>query len=121
MYLTKLSLQNYRNYQGLKISFTKPINIFYGGNAQGKTNLLESIFFAATARSHRTNEDYNLIRWDEAYAYVKVEFKRRNELHTIEIGLAKGEKQLKLDGKVLPRRTELIGNLAVVIFAPDDL
>jgi DNA replication and repair protein RecF len=121
MFLNRLLLRNYRNYPELVISFTKPINIFFGGNAQGKTNLLESIFFAATARSHRTNEDFNLIRWDEPYAFVKTEFTRGNESHIIEIGLAKGEKQLKLDGKVLPRRAELIGNLAVVIFSPDDL
>ncbi|MDI6783874.1 MAG: DNA replication/repair protein RecF [bacterium] len=121
MFLNHLLLRNYRNYQELGVSFTKPINIFYGGNTQGKTNLLESIFFAATARSHRTNEDFNLIRWDEPYAYLKAEFTRRNESHRIEIGLAKGEKQLKLDGKVLPRRAELIGNLAVVNFSPDDL
>lgn len=121
MYLNKLLLRNFRNYEELAITFHNPINIIYGGNAQGKTNLLESIFVAATARSHRTNEDFNLISWEEPYTYIKAEFMRRNESHTIEIGLAKGEKQLKLDGKVLPRRTELIGNLAVIIFSPDDL
>ncbi|MCX7920175.1 MAG: DNA replication/repair protein RecF [bacterium] len=121
MYLTRLVLHNYRNFHTLSLSFDKPMNIFYGGNAQGKTNLLESIFFAATARSYRTTEDVNLIRWEEPYTYVKAEFIRRNQPHTVEIGLAKGEKQLKLDGKVLPRRAELIGNLVVVLFTPDDL
>lgn len=121
MFLNRLFLRNFRNYPELSLSFDKPITLFYGGNAQGKTNLLESIFFAATARLHRTYEDSNLIRWDEPYAFVKAEFTRRNEPHLIEIGLAKGEKQLKFDGKVLPRRAEFIGNLAVVIFSPDDL
>jgi DNA replication and repair protein RecF len=105
----------------LTVAFDSGINVIYGGNAQGKTNILESIFVAATGRSHRTNDDFNLISWEEPYTYIKVEFIRRNEPHQIEIGIAKGEKQLKLDGKVLPRRAELIGNLVVVIFSPDDL
>jgi DNA replication and repair protein RecF len=121
MKLKKLLLRNFRNYQELNIAFDSDINVIYGGNAQGKTNILESIFVAATARSHRTNEDFNLISWEEPYTYIKAEFIRKNEPHQIEIGIAKGEKQLKLDGKVLPRRSELIGNLVVVIFSPDDL
>ncbi|MFB3895831.1 MAG: DNA replication/repair protein RecF [bacterium] len=121
MFLKKLLLRNYRNYSELLIAFHNHINLIYGGNAQGKTNILESIFVAATARSHRTNEDINLISWEEPYTYIKAEFIRKNEPHQIEVGIAKGEKQLKLDGKVLPRRAELIGNLVVVIFSPDDL
>jgi DNA replication and repair protein RecF len=114
MKLKKLLLRNFRNYQELIIAFDSNINVIYGGNAQGKTNILESIFVAATARSHRTNEDFNLISWEEPYTYIKAEFIRNNEPHQIEIGIAKG-------GKVLPRRSELIGNLVVVIFSPDDL
>lgn len=121
MFLNRLLLRNFRNYRELAISFDNQINIIYGENAQGKTNILESIFVAATARSHRTNEDSNLILWKEPYTYIKAEFTRKNDPHHIEIGIAKGEKQLKFDGKVLPRRAELIGNLAVVIFSPDDL
>ena len=63
MELTSLTLANYRNYADLTLDFSAGVNVFLGENAQGKTNLLESIYVLALARSHRTSSDKDLIRW----------------------------------------------------------
>ncbi len=65
MELKSLKLTNYRNYADLALDFSEGINVFLGENAQGKTNLLESIYVLALARSHRTSSDKDLIRWQE--------------------------------------------------------
>ncbi len=61
MYIKKIQLNKFRNYKNLNLEFSSGINILYGNNAQGKTNILESIYYCATARSHRTNNDKDLI------------------------------------------------------------
>ena len=61
MYISTLKLEHFRNYDGLELSFSQGTNLFYGDNAQGKTNILEAIYFCGTTRSHRTSRDRELI------------------------------------------------------------
>lgn len=70
MILTDISISNFRNYDSLELDFHPKLNIFIGANAQGKTNLLESIYFLALAKSHRTSKDKELIRFNEEEAFV---------------------------------------------------
>ena len=70
MELQSLRLVNYRNYTDLSLTFSDGVNVFLGENAQGKTNLLESIYVLALARSHRTSSDKDLIRWQEKEATI---------------------------------------------------
>ena len=68
MYLANFELKDFRNFEELKINFDPHVNIFIGPNAQGKTNLLEAIYFLALTRSHRTNSDKELIRFGSKFA-----------------------------------------------------
>jgi len=72
MKIRNISLINYRNYKQLNIELGKDVNVFQGENAQGKTNILESIYYAAFGRSHRTNKVKDLIMWNEKNAQIRV-------------------------------------------------
>ncbi len=122
MYVKKLSLKNYRNIQLLEIELKKGINIFYGKNAQGKTNLLEAIYIGATGRSHRTHIDKELINFDKLDAHIKIEVIYNNYLNKIDIHLKKDSKKgIALNNLPLKKLGELFGALNVVIFSPEDL
>ena len=70
MHIESLKVKNYRNYEELDIHFENKVNVILGENAQGKTNIMESIYVLAMAKSHRTSNDKDLIRWDEDYAKI---------------------------------------------------
>ncbi len=119
MQLTELVLVNYRNYAEQSLEFG-PFNLFIGENAQGKTNLLEAILFLATTRSHRTSTDDELIRQGEQTGYLSGNVEDSIARRRIEIGNTRGKrKQVKLDGKIQTRLSNLIGLLKVVFFAPE--
>ena len=71
MHIERLELTNYRNYESLALTFSPTINVLIGENAQGKTNIMESIYVLSMAKSHRTSNDKELIRWIEEYAKIK--------------------------------------------------
>ena len=122
MYIQRVILKNYRNYRDLNIQLNKGINIFYGQNAQGKTNIIESICLASTGKSHRTQKDAELINWNSEDSRVKIEFEKEKDNKTVEIYLRKGfKKQVKLNGVRLNKIGELIGNLNTVVFSPDHM
>ena len=64
MIIENIKLTNFRNYESLELDFSPKINVFIGENAQGKTNVMESIYVLAMAKSHRTSKDKQLIRWE---------------------------------------------------------
>ena len=80
MWLKNLSIKQFRNYQDTKIEFNPKLNVFVGRNAQGKTNLLESIYFLALTRSHRTKTDKNLIQFEEQQLQVSGILQKRTRL-----------------------------------------
>ncbi len=71
MFISEIQLKNYRNYEKLELSFEDKVNVIIGENAQGKTNLMEAIYVLAMAKSHRTSNDRELIRWDEDFGQIK--------------------------------------------------
>lgn len=122
LYIKKISLKNFRNYQSLDIEIGEGVNIFYGQNAQGKTNILESIYMSSTGKSHRTQKDTELIRWNNDEARIKIDFQKENDEKSVEIYLNRNiKKQIKMNGVKLNRIGELIGNLNTVIFSPDHM
>lgn len=121
MRLTKLTVQQFRNYEDLTLSSFHPVNLFIGQNAQGKTNVLESIFTLALAKSHRTNKDKELIRWGETYARVLGEVEKKYGQIRLEIQLGSKGKKAKISGIEQKKLSEYIGALNVVMFAPEDL
>ena len=80
MYIKSLLLNNFRNYEKLNIELDKGINIFTGNNAQGKTNVVESIYYCSIGKSHRTSKDKELINWDKSEAYIKLYVVVKREL-----------------------------------------
>jgi len=122
LYIKRVSLKNFRNYQSLDIEIGEGINIFYGQNAQGKTNIIESIYMCSTGKSHRTQKDTELIRWGSDEARIKIDFIKEKDEKSVDIYLNRNiKKQIKLNGVKLSRIGELIGSLNTVIFSPDHM
>lgn len=122
MYVSKLSLKNYRNLEQINLELNNGVNIFYGNNAQGKTNLLESIYICSTGRSHRTHIDKELINFNEEEAHIQAYCVEENILDKIDIHLKKNlKKGIALNNIPIRKIGELFGKLNAVIFSPEDL
>lgn len=88
MIIKSLELMDFRNYEALNIQFGSGINILYGDNAQGKTNILEAIFLTSIGKSFRTSKDKELIKMGEDYATVEVEFSKSDRDGSIKIEIS---------------------------------
>lgn len=122
MYIKYLNLLNFRNYDELSMELNKNINIVVGDNAQGKTNILESIYYCSIGKSHRTNKDKELIQWDKEQAYIRAYVSKERIDKKIEIKLLKeGKKAININTIKINKISELMGNLNVVMFSPEDL
>lgn len=121
MYIKELTLTNYRNYETLSVSFNNQVNVIIGENAQGKTNLMESIYVLAFTRSYRTAKDKELILWDQTYATIKGTIFKRNYDVPIEMQFHAKGKNAKLNHLEQKRLSDYIGAFNIVMFAPEDL
>ena len=122
MVIKKIYLENFRNYEKQEINLNENINVFYGNNAQGKTNILEALYYSALGRSFRTNKDSELIRFGKDSSKIDILYEKNNRENEIEIVLNKSEKKIvKINGIKINKSSELIGNLNIVIFSPDDI
>lgn len=134
MRLTRLTLTNFRNYRHLDLPLAPGLSLFYGGNAQGKTNLLEATYLLAVARSHRATADRELVHWqaaqEEGYALLNAEAERRDGRLTLRMGLqcvrpaGSGDvyihKRIRVNG-VPCLASELVGQLNAVLFSAEDI
>jgi DNA replication and repair protein RecF len=121
LFLTKLSLSQYRNYDQLLFETNKKVNIFVGSNAQGKTNLIESIYVLALTKSHRTSQDKELIRWNEIECKITAEVEKKYGLTKFQFSITNAGKKAKINGLEQKRLSGYVGMLNVVLFAPEDL
>src|SRR5699024_6615484 len=121
MYIKKLSLRNYRNYKSLDVSFDNKVNVIIGENAQGKTNLLESIYVLAFTKSYRAQHDRELIYWNEEFAKISGHISKDERTTPLEIIFHKNGKKAKKNKIEQKKLSEYIGDLNVVMFAPEDL
>lgn len=122
MYIKRLMLLNYRNYNNLDISLGKHVNVFIGDNAQGKTNILESMYYCAFAKSHRTSRDKELIHWQGESAYISLSVGKSRLDKKIDINILKdGKKAIKINSIKVSKIGELFGTFNVVMFSPEDL
>ncbi|MDT2596362.1 DNA replication/repair protein RecF [Enterococcus dongliensis] len=121
MRLNKLELRNYRNYEQLQLEFPNRLNIFLGENAQGKTNLLESIYVLALTRSHRTSSEQELIGWQDDFAQIKGRIERKSSELELELLLTKKGRKSKVNHIEQKKLSSYIGQLNVILFAPEDL
>jgi DNA replication and repair protein RecF len=122
LYVKSIKLINFRNYETVKIDLSPKLNLFLGNNAQGKTNLLESIYIAAIGKSYRLTKDKELINFEKEKAYIGVEVESSRGSRLIEFKFQRDAKKIiRINKLELERLSELTGNLNVVIFAPEDL
>lgn len=120
MYINKIKLQNFRNYNEQEIILNKSINVFYGDNAQGKTNILEAIFLCTFGKSFRTNKEKELIKLGKDNANVIIEYEKKDRDGKISISIF-DKKQILVNGIKIKKLSELLGNINIVIFTPDDI
>ena len=120
MYIEKIKLQNFRNYKQLELNLNKNINIIYGNNAQGKTNILESIFLCSFGKSFRTTKEKEMIKFNETNLIVEVFYQKKDRDGKIKIEIG-DKKQIYLNGIKIKKLSELLGNVNIVIFTPDDI
>jgi len=121
MHIERLALTNYRNYEKLDLSFSPKINVLIGENAQGKTNIMEAIYVLSMAKSHRTSNDRELIRWDQEYGKIEGDVQRKYGGLPLELVISKKGKRARVNHLEQNRLSNYIGQLNVVMFAPEDL
>lgn len=121
MYLKRVELKNFRNYSSLKISFNKGINIIYGNNAQGKTNLLESIYVLALTNTFRNVYDTDLIMKDRKFFNIKGILKNSKLDSTLNISYDNFKKRMVMDDSEITKVSSYISSMNTILFTPDDL
>lgn len=122
MFVKSLELCNFRNYADLNISFSEGVNIFYGDNAQGKTNILEAIYLGGTTKSHKGSKDKELIMMDKPEAHVRLLIDKDGFTHKVDMHLKRSKsKGIAIDGIPIKKSSELIGLAHMVFFSPEDL
>lgn len=122
LYIDFLHLIYFRNYHELQLKLHPKINVFVGGNGQGKTNILEAIYVAGSGKSFRTNKDRDLIQFDKNKAYIKAVGKKKYGDVSVEIKLEENKKkQVKVNGIPLTKISELPNHIHVIVFSPEDL
>jgi DNA replication and repair protein RecF len=121
MFLKRLALQNYRNIEKIDLQLDSNVNIFVGPNAQGKTNILEAIYVLALTKSHRTNQDKELIRWNETQTFLHGEVDKKYGVNQLYLVISQQGKKAKINGLEQKKLSQFIGSLNVVLFAPEDL
>lgn len=121
MQINSLNLINYRNYTDLSLNFSRDINIFTGMNAQGKTNIIEAIYYAASGSSFRTSSDSDLTHWEKDGASIKIDFSRRDVKQELMFVFNNGKRrQITCNGAAIKAK-DLIGIINIVLFSPEDL
>lgn len=122
MYVESIELYQYRNYESVKVDFSSGVNIFFGDNAQGKTNLLEAVYVSGTSKSHKGTKDKDLIQFEKEEAHIRLIFRKNDLSHRLDLHLKKRKtKGIAIDSVPIRRVNELFGMLHIVFFSPEDL
>lgn len=122
MFIKSIELAHYRNYESLTLQFDKGTNILYGDNAQGKTNILEAIYVAATTKSHKGSKDREIVNFSEEEAHIRTYLEKEGVETRIDMHLRKAKsKGIAIDGQKIKKAADLLGLCNVVFFSPEDL
>ena len=122
MIIKSIELADYRNYEFLNLQFDKGTNILYGDNAQGKTNILEAIYVAATTKSHRGSKDREIIKFGQEESHIRMNLSKNEILYRIDMHLKKNKaKGIAINGILIHKASELLGLGNFVFFSPEDL
>ena len=115
--IKKINLKQFRNHALTELVFDKSFSYIHGLNGSGKTSILEAIYFCATTKSHRTNDEKELIKNNEPFAQVKI----WTDQDRYEVVLSKTGKRASINSVEKRKISDFIGHLRVVMFAPEDL
>lgn len=123
MRIKKLKVENFRNLENLDIEFSEGVNIIYGNNAQGKTNIIESIYIFSFGKSFRANKDIELLKFDKEYFLSNIEIMKKDRELEMDFGFDKisNKKMIKVNGVIQKKISDIIGKLNVVVFKPEDI
>ena len=122
MIVESVELKDYRNYEFLDMKFNEHVNIIYGDNAQGKTNILESIYMCSTSKSHRGSKDREIVRFGEDESHIKLNVLKHGMKYRIDMHLKKNKsKGIAVNGIPIKKAVELFGIINIVFFSPEDL
>ena len=122
MYCNRIKVQNFRNIERADVTFDEGVNILHGANAQGKTNLLEAIGYAAIGKSFRTTHDEDMIRFGEEMAEISIDFTDSVRTQNILVRMMKGKrKRIELNRVKVNRVSDVVGCFRTVLFCPENL
>jgi len=122
MYIKEIELHNFRNYRNLQLDFHPNVNLILGMNAQGKTNLLESIYITSMGKSFRTSKDQEMILFGEDFGRVKIQAQKEYYDTSVELIFSRSAgKSAKVDGVKIKKSSQLLENIYIVVFSPEDL
>ena len=115
-------MQNFRNYDSLKMDLDEKTNILYGDNAQGKTNILEALYLSGTTKSHKGSKDRELIKFENDEAHIRCIVEKAGMDYRIDMHLRKNKsKGIAINGIPIKKAAELFGILNIIFFSPEDL
>lgn len=120
MWITSLEMQNFRNYESQKIDFSENVNVFYGDNAQGKTNIIEAIFMCSIGKSFRTSKEKETIKHNEEFTNIVLNYQNKNRDGNIKVQIS-NKKTIFVNGVKVKKLSELLGKVNIVLFTPDDI
>lgn len=123
MRIKRLKVENFRNLEKLDIEFSDGVNIIYGNNAQGKTNIIEAIYIFSFGKSFRANRDIELLKFDKEYFLSNIEIMKKDRELEMDFGFDKfsNKKMIKVNGVIQKKVSDIIGKLNVVVFKPEDI
>lgn len=122
MIVKSIDLKNFRNYEIEHIDFDNSTNIFYGDNAQGKTNILEAIFLSGTTKSHKGSKDFEMISFEKEEAHIKTIISKKNIDYRIDMHIKKNKaKGIAINGVPVKKALDLYGVVNIIFFSPEDL
>ena len=122
MYIESVQLKNFRNYDSLELDLAQGTNIFYGNNAQGKTNILEALYLCGTTKSHKGSKDKDMIQFGKDESHIRMLVKMGDLSYRIDMHLKKNKaKGVAINGLPIRKASELFGVVNLVFFSPEDL
>lgn len=123
MYIKKIRLKSFRNYENETINFNNKINIIYGNNAEGKTNIIEAIYYSAFGKTYRNNKDNEIVKFDDDFFNIGIEFLKNDRDNEISVfyDKTKNSKKILINGVLQKKLSNIYGKLNLVIFKPEDI
>ena len=121
MYIKKIKLKNFRNYKEQEVDLNNGINLFFGNNAQGKTNIIESIFLCSIGKSFRAKKDKELINFEENNLFLEINYEKKDREGKIKYLIGDNKKEIYINDIKIKKLSELLGNINIVLFSPEDI